>query len=269
MPSDATLDLWLRTALDAADAAARVHVERAHRVGATDGRLKGRADFVSEVDEEAQRVVIELIRSRHPDHLILAEEDDAPPALPTDETPIWVVDPLDGTTNFLHGHPAHAASVAVAVEGRPVAGAVVSGPSGERWWARLGGGAWQGDRPIRVGETAEMERALIGTGFPFKDPSDLPVFLEGLGRVLREAAGVRRAGAAAIDLAYVADGRFDAFWEYRLNPWDFAAGILLITEAGGVVERLGGGEVTLEGGSVLAASSAPLLDALRALVLGR
>ena len=114
-----------------------------------------------------------------------------------------------------------------------------------------------------------MERALIGTGFPFKDPSDLPAFLDGLGRVLRKAAGVRRAGAAAIDLAYVADGRFDAFWEYRLNPWDFAAGILLITEAGGVVERLHGGAVTLDGGSVLAASSAPLLDTLRALVLGR
>ena len=268
MPTDQDLDLWLRTALDAADAAARVHTERVDGVGAGDGRLKGRADFVSDVDEEAQRVVVELIQERHPDHLILAEEDDAPPALPDDDTPIWVVDPLDGTTNFLHGHPAHAASVAVAVHGTPVAGAVVSGPSGERWWARSGGGAWKNGRPVQVASNGDIERALIGTGFPFKQPADLPVFLEGLGRVLRAASGVRRAGAAAMDLAYVADGRFDAFWEYSLSPWDFAAGILLITEAGGCVERLPGGPVSLDPGSVIAASSPELLAELRALVTG-
>lgn len=266
MPPDEPIDHWLRTALDAADAAARVHTDHLHRVGVAQGRAKGRADFVSEADEAAQAAVVELIRRRHPGHLILAEEDDAPPAMPDGDTPIWIVDPLDGTTNFLHGHPAHAASVAVAVSGRPVAGAVVSAPSGERWWARRGGGAWRDNRRIRVTDDGPLDRCLVGTGFPFKALDQLPRYLEGLGEVLRATAGVRRGGAAAMDLAYVADGRFDAFWEFHLHPWDFAAGILLVEEAGGVVERVEGGAAGLEAGSVIAASSPGRLEALRALV---
>ena len=266
MPPDDPIDQWLRTAVDAADAAARVHAEHLHRVGVAQGRAKGRADFVSAADEAAQDAVIELIRRRHPSHLILAEEDDAPPKLPVDDTPIWIVDPLDGTTNFLHAHPAHAASVAVAVEGRPVAGAVVSAPSGERWWARRGGGAWRDHRRIHVSDEGPLERCLIGTGFPFKDMERLTPYLEGLGKVLAATAGVRRGGAAAMDLAYVAEGRFDAFWEFRLQPWDFAAGILLVEEAGGVVERIEGGAPSLEAGSMLAASSQERLEALREMV---
>lgn len=263
MPPDEPLDLWLRTALDAADAAARVHRDHLARVGAGDARLKGRADFVSETDDAAQAAALDIIRRRHPDHLILAEEDDAPPALPDDATPVWVVDPLDGTTNFLHGHPAHSASVAVAVEGRPVAGAVVSAPSGERWWARKGGGAWRNDRPIRVAAPGPLERALIGTGFPFKDMGNLERFFDAVRNVLSGTSGIRRGGSAAMDLAYVADGRFDGFWEYRLSPWDFAAGVILIEEAGGVVERVEGGAPDLNPGSLVAGSSRALVDTLR------
>lgn len=266
MPPDEPLDLWLRTALDAADAAALVHARKLDSIGVADGRTKGKADFVSEVDDAAQDVVIDLIRRRHPSHLILAEEDDAPPQLPDDDTPIWIVDPLDGTTNFLHSHPAHAASVAVAVSGRLMAGAVVSAPSGERWWARRGGGAWKNDRPIRVSETRPLEQCLLGTGFPFKDMEFIDRYLAGLGRMLGATSGVRRGGAAAMDLAYVAEGRFDGFWEFQLNPWDYAAGVLLIEEAGGVVERIEGGPVSLEPGSALAAPSAARLEELRRLV---
>lgn len=266
MPPDDPIDQWLRTAVDAADAAARVHADHLHRVGIAQGRIKGRADFVSAADDAAQEAVIEIIRRRHPGHLILAEEDDAPPSLPDDDTPIWIVDPLDGTTNFLHGHPAHAASVAVAVAGRPMAGAVVSGPSGERWWARRGGGAWRDQRRVRVSDEGPLDRCLIGTGFPFKDMHRLAPYLEGLGKVLEATAGVRRGGAAAMDLAYVADGRFDAFWEFRLQPWDFAAGILLVEEAGGVVDRIEGGAPDIASGSIIAASSRERLEALRALV---
>lgn len=263
IPPAVTLEDWLRTALDAADAGAEIHRLRLDEVRSTDARLKGRADFVSAVDEEAQEAILSLIRARHPDHLILAEEDDAPPDLPQDDTPLWVVDPLDGTTNFLHGHPMHAASVAVTVGGRPVAGAVVSGPLGQRWWARRGGGAWRNGQPIHVAAAAPMSHTLIGTGFPFKAMHELDRFRAALARVLAATAGVRRGGSAAIDLAYVADGRFDGFWEYSLSPWDVAAGILLIEEAGGVVERVEGGPLTLLPGSILAGSSPAVLAQLR------
>ncbi len=266
MSPSAPPEAWLRTALDAADAAARVHAEHLDSIGVADGRTKGRADFVSAVDEAAQEVVVDLIRRRHPSHLILAEEDDAPPRLPDDDTPIWVVDPLDGTTNFLHSLPAHAASVAVAVSGTPMAGAVVSSPSDERWWALRGGGAWKNGRPIRVSQARSLDRSLIATGFPFKNPEFLEPYLVGLGRVLRETSGVRRVGSAAMDLAYVAEGRFDGFWEFHLSPWDYAAGVLLVEEAGGVVQRIEGGPVGLEPGSAIAAGSREQLEGLRQLV---
>lgn len=265
-PPDATLDLWLRTALDAADAGADVHRRRLDGARAEDADLKGRADFVSAVDLEAQEAILAVIRARHPDHLILTEEDDAPPELPHDDRPLWVVDPLDGTTNFLHRHPMHAASVAVTVGRRPVAGAVVSAPLGERWWARRGGGTWRNGQQIRAAPPRPLERALIGTGFPFKAMHELDRFVAAFRHVLGATAGVRRGGSAAIDLAHVADGRFDGFWEYHLSPWDFAAGILLIEEAGGVVERVEGGAVDLLPGSILAGSSPAVLEQLRAWV---
>lgn len=228
---------------------------------------KGRSDYVSHVDREAQDAALRVIGERHPDHQVMAEEDDPDRHQATreraGETPVWVVDPLDGTTNFLHDHPMYAASVAVAVGGRPVAGAVVCAPTGERWWAGRGRGAWKNGRRLRVSTVERPADALVGTGFPFKKLEWLDRYLDQLGRVLSATGGVRRGGAAALDLCYLAEGRFDAFWELFLNPWDFAAGSLVIEEAGGVVEAFEGGPLELVPSGVAAANSPAMMEALR------
>ena len=259
----------LRTALDAAEAAAWVQRRDAARV-ATDGgakgvKEKGRADYVSQTDLDAQEAALVVIRKRYPNHEVLAEEDAETVEARLrrwDGRPLWIVDPLDGTTNFLHGHPFHCASVAVAVEGRPVAGAVVSGSSGERWWASDGEGAFKSGRRIRVSERRRLLDALVGTGFPFKRLHLMPRYLGQLDRVLRASAGVRRAGSAALDLCFLAQGSLDAFWEEMLMPWDFAAGIVLVREAGGVLTGPDGRDLELAPGPVRGANSAELLEEL-------
>ena len=206
-----------------------------------------------------------MILGRYPDHQVLGEEDERPLAermAEWDGSPLWVVDPLDGTANFLHGHPQFAASVAVAVDGRPVAGAVVSGSSGERWWAARGEGAFKDGRGIRVSRRPALKDALVGTGFPFKLLDRLPEYLGQLDRVLRRSSGVRRAGAASLDLCYLAQGSLDAFWELILHPWDFAAGWLLVEEAGGVLVKLDGSPLELVDTAVMGANSPELLEAL-------
>lgn len=269
----------LETAHEAADTAVEVHRRWAGRLDAELVDAKGRSDFVSRADHEAQEAALAPIRRRHPEHRIMAEEDDpdAPPG--EDDTsasleeagddPIWIVDPLDGTTNFLHGHPMYAVSVAVAVRGRPVAGVVASATSGERWWATRGGGAFKDGEGIRVSSVRRLERALIGTGFPFKAPEVADRYMMQLRRVLDATAGVRRGGAAALDLCYLAEGRFDAFWELRLNPWDFAAGALIVEEAGGVLTTADGERpLPLRTGGLIGANSETLFDALLALLGG-
>jgi myo-inositol-1(or 4)-monophosphatase len=228
---------------------------------------KGRADYVSQTDLDAQEAALVVIRQRYPNHEVLAEEDTESVEARLrrwDGRPLWIVDPLDGTTNFLHGHPFHCASVAVAVEGRPVAGAIVSGSSGERWWASDGEGAFKGGRRIRVSERRRLLDALVGTGFPFKRLHLMPRYLEQLDRVLRASAGVRRAGSAALDLCFLAQGSLDAFWEEMLMPWDFAAGIVLVREAGGVLTGPDGRDLELAPGPVRGANGAEMLEALRA-----
>lgn len=261
----------LRTALEAAEAAARVHRRDARGARWTEVIEKARADYVSRTDLDAQQAALGVIEGRHPDHVVLAEEGEESIGGQLerwDGRPLWIVDPLDGTANFLHGHPFHCASVAVAVEGRLVAGAVVSGSSGERWWAADGEGAFLGGRRIRVSPPRPLKDALVGTGFPFKRVELLPGYLAQLDRVLRSASGVRRAGSAALDLAFLAQGSLDAFWEEILMPWDFAAGIVLVREAGGVLSRPDGGELDFAPGPVRAASGPELLEALRSLVDG-
>jgi myo-inositol-1(or 4)-monophosphatase len=263
------VDELLRTALDAAEAAARIQRRDASR-GVT-GREKARADWVSQTDLDAQDAALAVIRERHPDHMILAEESEEgveERLARAGGRPTWLVDPLDGTTNFLHGHPFHCASVAVAVEGRPVAGAVVSGSSGERWWARERAGAFKSGRRIRVSDRDRMREALVGTGFPFKRVQLMPTYLAQLDRVLRSTSGVRRAGSAALDLCFLAQGSLDAFWEEFLNPWDFAAGIVIVREAGGVLADSDGGELTLRPGPVRAANRREMLDALMSTLRG-
>lgn len=251
----------LDTARAAADAATAIHRRDfgATLAGATQ---KARADYVSRTDIDAQAAALAIIRERHPDHLVLAEESDdsvAEQLAGWDGRPLWIVDPLDGTANFLHGHPMYCASVAVWVDGEPEAGVVASGSSGERWWAQRGQGAFKNGRRVRVSEPRPLIDALIGTGFPFKRLELLPEYLGQFERVLRSASGIRRGGSAALDLAYLAQGSLDAFWEEILMPWDFAAGVVLIREAGGVVTGPDGGTPKLAEGPVRAANGPDLL----------
>ena len=264
------LERWLETARGAAETAAASHRTHLGRVGAQDASEKGQSDFVSEADLAAQDAALAWIRGRHPDHLVLAEEMSATERadLVGRGGPVWVVDPLDGTTNFLHGHPMFASSVALTIDGEFVLGCVVQALTGETWWATRGAGAWwsdgQKERRLRADPPPSLARSLVGTGFPFKALDMLPGYLAQFDRVLRNSSGVRRTGSAALDLCYLASGRLDAFWELTLSPWDYAAGVVLVREAGGVVERIDGGAITLESGTVCAASGRELLEALRA-----
>ncbi len=257
----------LETARLAADAAAEVHRAHGTSVTVVDATEKGRADYVSATDLAALEACLAIIRERHPEHAIMAEEDAGDGldvALP--DGPVWVVDPLDGTANFLHNHPMHAASVALVMDGTPVAGAVSCAPTDERWWAARGHGAWKNGRSIGVSAVTDHHHALVGTGFPFKSESLLEEYAAQLVQVLAATGGVRRGGAAALDLCYLAEGRFDAFWELFLNPWDFAAGWVIIEEAGGVVSRVGGEPLAVSPGSVMSANSPAMLEALSGLL---
>lgn len=247
-----------RTALEAARLAAAVQRRHLGEVAESEWSEKGAADFVSRVDLEAEAVLVDHLRRSCPGHAIMAEEstglgDRASILAELDGADhIWLVDPLDGTTNYLHGYPSYAASVAVAAGGELVAGAVVDGSRGTEWWAWKGGGAWRDGERIAVSRLERMDRSLIGTGFPFKHLDLLPEYLGQLDVVLRGTSGVRRAGSAALDLCHVADGRLDGFWELWLAPWDVGAGTLLVHEAGGVVTSLEGGPDVRAGGSIVA-----------------
>jgi myo-inositol-1(or 4)-monophosphatase len=254
------VDPFLLTALRAADAAASVHVRWARRIGIDGATLKGPSDFVSIADLEAQEAALSVIQNAFPGHGVLAEEDPATGAGPAPDTPLWIVDPLDGTTNFLHGHPMYAASVALSIDGRPVAGAVSCSTTGERWWATRGKGAYKNGSPIRVSSIPGLEGSLVGTGFPFKVQHLIPAYVDQLARVLRAGAGVRRGGSASLDLCYLAEGRLDGFWELFLSPWDFAAGIVIVEEAGGMLAAADLSPLPLEAGAVMAANSPAFLQ---------
>lgn len=256
----------LNIAIGAARRAGDVIVRSLDRVGALVVSEKGRNDFVSEVDRAAEQVVIAAIRKAYPSHGILAEESGAQPG--DDYT--WVIDPLDGTTNFLHGFPQFAVSVACRHRGRAEVAVVLDPTRGELFTAERGAGTILDGRRLRVSQRLGLEGALIGTGFPYRENSKwLKPYLAMLERVMDATAGVRRPGAASLDLAYVAAGRLDGFWEVGLSPWDTAAGNLLITEAGGRVGDFTGGEYR-DGGNLLvgtprvfaalAETFAPLLD---------
>jgi myo-inositol-1(or 4)-monophosphatase len=267
----------LKVAVAAARDATAVHRAGLGRVGQEEWAEKGLHDFVSRVDREAEARILERIQQSFPDHRFLAEEEataDPPQAGPmtgsTDAASarlaaakqlpgwFWVIDPLDGTTNFLHGYPMYSASVAALHDGRLAVAAVVHGVTGEAWTAVRGGGAFLNGRRIHVSSTERLGNALIGTGFPFRALELLPSYLVQFDQVVRHAAGVRRAGSAALDLCHVASGYFDGFWELSLAPWDVAAGALIVREAGGLVTRVEGnddGDV-LGAGSLLAGNPA-------------
>ena len=210
---------------------------------------KGRNDFVSEVDRMAEEDIIRTIRKSYPDHAFLAEESGEQGQAEY----TWIIDPLDGTTNFLHGFPVFAVSIAVMHAGRIEHGVIYDPMRQELFTASRGGGALLDGRKIRVSQTRNLPEALIGTGFPYKPGSEwLEPYVGMLTDAMRETAGVRRPGAAALDLAYVASGRLDGFWEIGLNLWDIAAGALMIQEAGGMVGDLTGGEGWQKNGNVAA-----------------
>lgn len=250
-------DEWLAVAVRAAEAGAAVIRAAAPEVRGLDWRSKGPADFVSEVDLAAEAAILAVMGRAIPEATVLAEEGAAQVARELLAKGVaLVVDPLDGTTNFLHGYPEYAVSIAVLLDGEPVVGVVHDVPGAEVFSATVGGGCRLNGVPVQVSTISEPRRALIGTGFPFKDVNDITPYHRQMAAVMAHVSGVRRPGAASIDLASVACGRFDGFWEMELAPWDFAAGMLLVREAGGVATDVNGTHLTALGpSSVLAGNS--------------
>jgi myo-inositol-1(or 4)-monophosphatase len=212
---------------------------------------KSENDYVSDVDQMAEQEIIHTIRKAYPDHAILAEESGRSEG---DSEFEWIIDPLDGTTNYLHQFPQYSVSIAVRHKGRLEHAVVYDPLKDELFSASRGAGAQLNGRRIRVSGARGLEGALLGTGFPFKDQRYLDVYLQMFKQMIIPTAGIRRAGSAALDLAYVAAGRLDGFWELNLNPWDMAAGLLLIQEAGGMVSDIQGGHKIFETGHVIAAN---------------
>jgi myo-inositol-1(or 4)-monophosphatase len=231
-------------------------------------QTKGPADYLTEIDTNAEAVIrnnlLAALNDDFPGLRVLGEESWRDEPLPTDLA--FVVDPLDGTTNFLHGIPAYSVSVAAILETEPIVAVVLDIPHGELFTAVRGFGARVNGAPIRVSDTSEPARALIGTGFPFGGNADTNQYARQFLPVAKSTAGIRRVGSAAIDLAWLAAGRFDAFWELHLSPWDIAAGILLVLEAGGLVTGIHGDPATIGTSPLVAGNPAMhawLLDILR------
>jgi myo-inositol-1(or 4)-monophosphatase len=236
--------------VDAARAAADIIRRRAGDRAGLEWRNKAPSDFVSDVDMAAERAIRDVFAAAIPDARVMGEE--LSPDAPLDARTVFIVDPLDGTTNFLHGYPEFAVSIAAVLDGVLSTGVVLNVATGEMFTATLGGGAFRDGAPITVSPIVEPARALVGTGFPFRMHDQLPDYLRQLDAVARATAGIRRAGSAALDLCDVACGRFEAFWELSLSPWDFSAGMLIIREAGGIVTTAAGDNVPLAPSSILA-----------------
>jgi myo-inositol-1(or 4)-monophosphatase len=263
----------LNIAVAAARAAARVINRGSLDLDTIKVATKQRNDFVTEVDQAAEDVILENLRSAYPDHYFLAEESgfsdskgnpgNAEDAKVADF--VWVIDPLDGTTNFIHGMPHYAISIALMQRGM-VTQAVVYDPNrDELFTATKGAGAYLNNRRIRVSKRVKVEESLVGTGFPYRQIGAIDRYMDLLKRVTMKAAGVRRPGAAALDLAYVAAGRYDSFFELGLAPWDVAAGSLLVTEAGGLVGDFEGESNYLFGDETLAANPKLFVEMIRLL----
>lgn len=243
----------LDAATDAAQAAAAFIRETGRPSDPASWGRKGISDFVTHVDRESETLIAERLHSRFPESTIVGEEL-TPDAGFGDL--VWIVDPLDGTTNYLHDYPAYAVSIAAIEEGKLAAGVVLDVSRDRLYTAAAGSGAWCNSTPIRVSDTDQAASALIGTGYPFKALDLLPEYLRQFSAVLQQTSGIRRAGSAALDLADVAQGRFDGFWELTLAPWDIAAGALLVREAGGVITNLQESADVVQHGSIVAGNPA-------------
>lgn len=226
---------------------------------------KGAADFVSAADLKAEQILFEELSKGRPKYGFVMEERGEIEG--ADNSNRWVVDPLDGTTNFLHGLGQFAISICLERDRQPYAGVIFNPAANELYWAEKGEGAWLNDRRIRVSTRVSLDECLFATGLPFKGRPGRDLALKEVDAVLAETAGVRRYGSAALDLAFVAAGRFDAYWERDLNPWDVGAGIVLVREAGGMVAEIDGGQRPMHAGSILAAN-AEIFDKAKKLIGG-
>ena len=240
----------LNIAIRAARAAGDSIVREMDRACDIPIEVKGKNDFVTEVDKNAEEIIISTIQKSYPDHAFLAEES----GQRGESDYLWIIDPLDGTTNFLHSFPHFAVSIALKQKGILNQAVVYDPLKQELFTATKGKGAQLNNRKIRVSSKKELDGALLGTGFPYSDEKAMLKFIESYKALFPKVAGIRRAGVASLDLAYVASGRLDGFWEFNLKPWDIAAGVLLIQEAGGISAELSGGLDYLESGNIISAN---------------
>ncbi|MFV0492155.1 MAG: inositol monophosphatase family protein [Pseudorhodobacter sp.] len=261
MQGSANLNLMKK----AARKAARSLVKDFREVENLQVSAKGPGDFVSRADREAERILHEELMAGRPSYGFLGEEGGE--IAGADPTRRWIVDPLDGTTNFLHGLPHWAISIALEHKGEIISGVIYDAAKDEMYWAEKGAGAWMNDSRLRVSGRRQMIEAVFATGVPFGGRDTLPATLQDLARLMPVCAGVRRWGTASLDLAYVAAGRFDGFWERGLNPWDIAAGILLVREAGGFVSGLQDGDNPLTSSAIICGNE-PLFEGFRKIIRG-
>ncbi len=250
MAGSANLNLMLKAARKAGRSLAKDFREVEH----LQVSMKGAGDFVSKADITAEQIIKSELMNARPTYGWLAEEGDAEEG--KDPTRRWIVDPLDGTTNFLHGLPHWAVSIALEHKGQIVAGVIYDPSKDEAFFAEKGEGAWINESRLRVSGRDKMIESIFATGVPFAGRADLPGTLQDLARLMPVCAGVRRFGSAALDMAYVAAGRYDGYWERGLNAWDLAAGIIILREAGGLVEPLEKDDDILEDGAVIGANEA-------------
>jgi myo-inositol-1(or 4)-monophosphatase len=251
----------LNTAVKAARRAGNIIIRATRNLDIVQVREKAANDFVTEIDREAEQAVISTLREAYPGHAILAEESGA-----TGESEYtWIIDPLDGTTNFLHGFPHFAVSIALAQRGIVTQAVIYDPARNDLFTASRGRGAYLNESRIRVSKRAHLRGSLVGTGFPFKEVKHIDPYLAMLRDMMHNTAGVRRAGSATLDLAYVAAGRLDAFWEIGLARWDVAAGSLLVTEAGGLVGDLEGNDTWMETGNIVAGAPKVFVEMLKQL----
>jgi len=243
----------LNVAIKAARAAGAIINRAALDVEAVRVSQKQVNDFVTEIDQASERIIIETLLTAYPDHGILAEESGSQHGNPTADH-IWIIDPLDGTTNFIHGFPVYCVSIALQVRGKLEQAVIYDPTRNDLFTATKGRGAYMNERRIRVSKRVRLNECLISTGFPFRPEDDFNKYLRLMGDVMQRTAGLRRPGAAALDLAYVAAGFSDGFFELGLQPWDMAAGALLVTEAGGLVGNFTGDANYLEHKECMAAS---------------
>ena len=224
----------LNVAIKAARAAGAIINRAALDVESVRVSQKQSNDFVTEVDQASENAIIDTLLTAYPDHGILAEESGSTRGNPDAEA-IWIIDPLDGTTNFIHGFPQYAVSIALQQRGQITQAVIYDPTRNELFTASKGSGAFLNDKRIRVSKRDKLANGLIGTGFPYSDLTHMDEYLAMFRAMSEKSAGLRRPGSAALDLAYVASGRFDGFWERQLKPWDLATGVLLVSEAGGLI----------------------------------